>query len=256
MKHNPIASVTALFARCSLFHILGLLLVSAGVQTVLFRCQLSRVLEVWAAMEYEVDLSRPEEIVDVCGMKPAFCITFLLLTLLLSMAGTSYSSRCGYTLSRLRISERGVFVCQALYNAAMYLLLLGTEVTVCVLVCRQYAGAVPAEYIGPQTTLLAFYRSTFLHALLPLSDIAPWIRNGFLLAALSMTAAEFPFLQRRGKVCGNLIGCVMLAVVFFVREIGDGFNTFLVVFFSLILAAEVIYHIFIKDEEETADDAQ
>jgi hypothetical protein len=141
------------------------------------------------------------------------------------------------------------FVIQAICNAMMLVLLWAAEVMICLFLCRAYVHAVDPSLVSHQTVGLAFYRNDFLHSLLPLADITVWIRNLIMLAVIALAAASFPYKQRRGKFAADIVSYALLTVIFFTRSVGDGFNTFITVFFGLCIAAEVIWKVFANEEE-------
>ena len=60
-----------------------------------------------------------------------------------------------------------------------------------------------------------------MHSLLPLEDILLWIRNFLLIIALSISAAEVTYKQRRKKYGVMLILNAVVSVAFFKCEAGD-----------------------------------
>lgn len=254
-------SVFAMLARSSLGRVLFLLVLMAAGQCCSFYCRLRNELVLYETQDpvSGAGVFEPSHLEDLIGFTTVwgfFGAAFLLVCIVLCLPGCGYGANCGYTLRRLRISERSVFVLQTVCNVMMLVLLWAAEVAVCLLLCRIYVTTVPASLVSHQTAALAFYRDPFLHALLPLADITVWIRNGIMILVLALTAASFPYKQRRGRFASDIVSYAILTVIFFVRAIGDGFNTFITVFFGLILAAEAIYYVWFKNGEEDDDDGQ
>lgn len=94
-----------------------------------------------------------------------------LQVLLASSLGSN--SRYGYTLQRLRISERCVFLWSCACNALCYAVLWCVQIMAAV--GAAFWNAKSAVYsAGPQGVFVDFYRSGFLHGLLPLADGYVW----------------------------------------------------------------------------------
>lgn len=117
-----------------------------------------------------------------------------LQVLLASSLGSN--SRYGYTLQRLRVSERCVFLWSCVCNTLCF----------AVLWCVQIMAAVGAAFwnakgavysAGPQGVFVDFYRSGFLHGLLPLADGYVWARNALFVLALGCVTAHMQLGMRK-----------------------------------------------------------
>lgn len=149
-----------------------------------------------------------------------FAAALLVLTIFLCLTGYETSSKQGYTLKRLSISEKQVFVLQALYNTLCYFLLWSIQLFIVFLLGFYFIKKAPAEYVTNQTLFLAFYRSDFLHALLPFEDVMVWVKNILLFLSLGICSASFTFAQRRGKRAYELIGILGTTILFFTAPLG------------------------------------
>ncbi len=250
-KNAPHLSVLALIARQSFGAVLLVLLITTVLRALAYQKTFSDALAAYNASP-SLGFIDIESLFTSSGGTFAINVTrisLLLISFLLCRIFCERGSRCGYTLMRLRVTERGIFVCHAIYAAVIYLLFYAAELLLSYAVCLYYLQHAPAEYVGPQTLFLAFYRSNYLHSLLPLADIAVWVRNGFLYLALSLAAAEFPCRQRRRHFGGSILALCVCTLVFFIREIGDAFNSFAVIFCSLCCIASSIYFVFFKNHE-------
>ncbi len=251
-------SVFAMLARGSFLRVLVLLCLMAAGQCGRFLHRLQNELTLYGSRvqqfaEDAEEVTRLEQFFDFTTVSGTFGAAFLLVCIVLCLPGCGYGSVCGYTVRRLRISERAVFVLQALYNAMVFVILWAAEVLICLLLCHAYVTSAAPSLVSHQTVGLAFYRNNFLHSLLPMADITVWIRNIIMLAVLSLAAASFPYKQRRGKFAADIVSYALLTVIFFTRTVGDGFNTFVTVFFGLCIAAEVIWRVFANENEGEED---
>ena len=259
MKHY--LSVFAMLARGSVWRVLILLCLMAAGQCGRFLHRLNTELMLYDSRvqqfaEEAAEVTRLEEFFNFTTVSGTFGAAFLLICIVLCLPGCGYGSVCGYTMRRLNISERAVFVMQAIYNAMMLTVLWAVEIIVCLLLCRAYVSAVAPSLVSHQTIGLAFYRNVFLHSLLPMADITVWIRNIIMVLVLSLAAASFPYKQRRGKFAADIVVYALIALIFFSRAIGDGFNLFFTVTCGLVLAAEVIWYVWFREEEEDDDGRQ
>ena len=119
----------------------------------------------------------------------SFRAGILALQLLLASSLGS-NSRYGYTLRRLRISERCVFLWSCACNALCYAVLWCVQIIAAV--GAAFWNAKSAVYsAGPQGVFVDFYRSGFLHGLLPLADGYVWTRNLIFVLALVCMGLTF-----------------------------------------------------------------
>lgn len=244
-------SVLGLFARQTLLPVLGVLIFVSGIQWISFQLNLRRALTAYAADVGEA-FPQLEVLLPRSAVYAYFALGYLLITALLCLSNCQFRAQTGYTLRCLSVGERAVFLWQWLYNALIYLLLWLWQVILSYGLCLYYLSAAPMDAVGTQTLFLAFWRSEFLHALLPLTDIALWIRNGFLLIALSLAAAIFPYRQRRGKYSGSAIALVPYVLITFERGIAEWQSTALAVTVAFMVLAEAIGGVWLADEDKDA----
>lgn len=186
-----VTSVLLLLARSSIYKILAVLAVMAAAQTGLFVRAMRTAAAAQDGFLLETAFARG-------GALYLFGAAALLITLLLAATGCEGSSRCGYTLRRLQVGEKTVLLLQWGYNCLCYLILWGVQLAVALGLCMLWTARLP-DYATSQTVFLAFWRSEFLHPLLPLQDGAIWARNLLVLVTLAAAAAAYPYRQRRGK---------------------------------------------------------
>lgn len=128
-----------------------------------------------------------------------FFITLILTAVLLCKTGMQFSSKIGYTLRRLSVSEKTVFVMQSIYNFIMLLLYYVFSVCFYFALISLCAKQFPAELITVQTVYKTFYENGFFANLIGGTDVLRIIRNVTTLASLAVNYAAFSFLFRRGK---------------------------------------------------------
>lgn len=130
-------------------------------------------------------------------------------------------SRYGYTLRRLQIPETRVLlwsgVCNALCFACVWCVQLMASVGAAAL------HAADARYAeGAQGIFVDFYRSDFLHGLLPLADGYLWVRNVVFVLALGVLTAYMQLGLRRKNGGRRLALVVLTGLMLLVLPVGFG----------------------------------
>lgn len=251
-------SVFALYVRCSICKVTGILLLLWAGQTLYFREKLSDALTYYALPVTENEYGMASMTRSFTRLEDIFtapfaamaAAAFLLTVVVLCLPGTSRQAKTGYTLARLGIPERQTFVCQAVYNGAVLLIFWAAEAVLCYLLCRYYGMLAPEDYVSSQTVLLAFYRGDFLHSLLPMADISGWASSLCMLLSLALSTAAFPYFQRRRKFFSDALVSALVTVAFFVRGVGEGYGDAMYIFTALIVIPHILYQLYAFDDEE------
>ena len=121
--------------------------------------------------------------------------------------------------SRLGISDRAQFGLLAVQMALCLLILWAWQAGVALFLALWWERLHP-EMIGQHTLLLATYRVSFLHALLPMGDWLLWVRNVVLCAALGVCAAKAALTRRIG---GAMVIGILAALFWPTRDSSRGF---------------------------------
>lgn len=248
-------SVLGLFARSSLLRVLAVLLAMGGAEIFFFGRALREALVAYRA-DIGNGLLTPERLLDYTAVNVWFAAAFLLITLFLCLPGCEFGAHTGYTLRRLSVSENTVFLWQTVYNILIYLLLAAAQTLISYGLCLWYTAAVPAELVSNQTVFLAFYRSELLHALLPLADLALWIRNLLLLFSLGLAAALFPCKQRERRYSGSIIALVPATLLVFERGIGEFGHTAIAACICLMVVCEWVSFALVRGDGEGGEEAE
>lgn len=232
MKKNR--SFLEFFARSSFPAVMGLLLVGAGVQFLLFKGAFHP-----ENMAYEVFAASRISFV--------FYVVFLLITAVISLPGCGFTSRVGYTMNRLGMSETRVFLLQSLYNFMVYVIVMAAEVFTVLGLIAYYKASVPPAFWGPQEALLTLYRDPFLHGLLPLANWTRGLVNFAVMLLLGLTAAAFPVAQRRGKRFPPILPAALWTVLLFSQRIEYGYRGTLLLSGVLIVTLVALSQVFSKE---------
>lgn len=234
-------SVFMLMARCTIYKILGLFALMATIEASLFYAVLQHG---FTDDNYSLEFAFAQShIVWVFGL------IFLLVTVLLCRTGYETSSKQGYTLMRLSISEKQVFLWQSIYNTICYLLLWMIQVIIVIALCYFYMSKADAAYVSNQTIFLAFYRNGFLHSLLPFDDIIFWVRNIILVSALGICSAHYPMAHRKGTRKQEIFTMVCISIGFFSRPLADYLSCFIIITGALICIGVAIYRVLYEHKE-------
>lgn len=189
MRH--IKATFMLLALSSVYRLLLLLLLTGAVQGALF-CHV---------LNGQLALGTPglETCVDDSRLIWIFAISALLMGIIISAVGCDLGSRQSYTWKRLPVTEVQIFLCQTVYNCLCFFLLWAVELLITYVLCLLYTQWVPETFLSNQTIMLAYYRSPFLHSILPLSDALMWLRNLFLILGYGLLTALIPSYERRHR---------------------------------------------------------
>lgn len=229
-------SVFGMITRSSIYKILTVLGGLAVTELIMFCIGMEQPL---AAM------SSLEDLVDQSHYVYVLAIAYVLMTAVLCFYGCSIGSRQEYTLKRLRIKEKSIFLMQCFYNILCYVLLWGVQLLVLFISSRYYMEKQTEFIVGSQTLFMAFHRSDLMHGILPLHDWASWVVLVYVIAGTGIAAAGFTWKQRQGRFDWKLI--VVMGIVFlaFPRGLGEGVEMVLTVMttFFMLLAYVLLLQI-------------
>ena len=220
-------SILMLLARSTVLKLVGLL---AGMTAV----------EIGLVFWQGRNVPGLEQLFEQTRMHWVFGAALIGMALMLGNTLCESGGKLDYTLRRLRVSDRELFLCQSLYNAACFILLWTVQVLVALLLCRYWMGQ--QESMSHQAVFLACYRSEFLHSLLPLEDVTRYVRNLFLFAGLGVCCACHPVRQRRGKQGFALLVAAAAVAFGFPEEMAEsmsdvlwGFVVVVITFVCLVM---------------------
>ena len=233
-------SVLMLMARCTILRAAGLLVLMGAVQCLTFYLALTR-----GPTPQGFSL---EMVVQASGMRWIFAAALGLLTLLLCATGFETRGRQGYTLMRLSVSQRWVFTWQSVYNTACYGILWLGQAVIAAGLCALYVRLAPPEYVNGQTAVLAFYRSDFLHALLPFEEAGIWVRNLALCIGLGVCAARCPVSRRQGGRFFEVIPLAAAALLFFPCALDNADNYVVFILWAAFWTAIALRPLVRKEE--------
>ena len=206
-------SVFQMIIRSSIYSVLSILVLMAVAESILLTI---------AWNQPSVDLQPTlEEWIEHSWICIPFLLAYWLITKVLASSGTNVGSMQSYTLQRLRIPEKKVYLLQCIYNIFIYVLLWMTQVLILFGTSAFYMKYKTGVILTNQTVFLAFYRSKFMHSVFPMEDILGRYILGFYIVGTGILTAFFTKNQRRGKITWALIVYVVLAVFVFQRNLGD-----------------------------------
>lgn len=213
---KSILSVWGLTARAMLPMTLLTGLVMTSAEAILFPLQ-------------SLHSARLDEAFSNTWLTAVFVIALAGLHALFCLCGT-LGARTALPYARLGISERGLFLIRAGQAALCLGILLAWQLGLALALAMWWSHAHPGA-IGPQTLYVAVYRSSLLHALLPLGDRLLWVRNLVLCAALGFCAAKAEATRR---ITGPVIVGTLAALTF---PTGMNYGIVVPIQIALLLAA-------------------
>lgn len=185
-------SVFMLIIRYSFYKILGLLGAIAVIETGLF----------WLVLRKggSQDGFGLEYVIEKSHIGIVFLIVFVILdVILISFVGYEKQQTHRYTLMRLSVTRKEIYFLQSTYNILCYVLFWAAQVLTVIFLSFLYVQNAPEEWVTEQTVFLAFYRSQFLHSLLPFEDFPYWIQNILMCITLGFTSAGYLREERKPR---------------------------------------------------------
>ena len=242
-------SVLMLFVKSSLYKVLGITGLMLLAEWLLFWMSLERAKAAVAdGMLSAYPLYR---VIAGAEAEWPLMIGFVLVTVVLSLQGCDFSGKSEYTIRRLGIPVKWYFCLQATSNLLLYLLFWMLQVLLCFGFALYYVSTVDASWLAPQTLLVEFYRSDFLHSLFPLEDGSVWLTNILLHLGLGVATAHVSYCQRQKKISVAVFLLVFLTLCTFVRDIGAlGTNILLVMACVLITGLSLVLVFFEEVDKE------
>ena len=241
-------SIFELFTRSTIYKILPVLVAMGTTQIFMFH---KAMLEWFPADSYHLDFQAIEYytleyMMDRSKSEIFLGIAFVAITAILCWNGFDIGSKSSYTIQRLQVTEKKIFVMQSIYNSLCYLLLLGAQIGVFFIQGRLYAAR--AGHLTNQSLFLAYYRNDFMHSVLPLEGTARWWINILIVLGCGIMTAMFTYLQRRGKTAGALLVVVACVLFSFVQKLGEVLGFMIVVIIWLIVSFQVYWNMIQKKE--------
>lgn len=250
-------SVLGFYVRSSIYKVLLVLFVMALAELVVFVIGLNGALteyyelsELYTGENSAVaQLARPEILFGRQRLSWIFTAAVVAVSMILCIPGCEFGTKAGYTIKRLQVSERACFFWHVFCSLMLFLLVYAVQLGVAWGLGLYYVEQVPKELVGNQSIFLMFYRSEFLHSLLPLADIRIWIRNLLLLFGFSFAAAGFSYQQRRKKKPMMIFLMLVFSVFFFSQETAGFANAFALGLMSMCVVAKMLFTVLSDDEE-------
>lgn len=166
-----------------------------------------------------------EAAVQMGKLSLAFGAGLLLMCAVLVLPGLDRGAKTGYTLRRLAADERVLTLLWGGLNALLLLIFWGCQTAAALALSRYYLQTFQADSFNQQSLLIAFSRSPYLHALLPLWDWPVMVRNVLCCAALGLAAAALPFHWRHVRKTWTLLPLAVLAAVLFPSSMDNSISS-------------------------------
>lgn len=176
-------SVLALDVRSSIYKIFCVLVIMVLTQVVDYNLVLQRIIEErqgWntpmpslentGVVPAERLIATFNEVMELCHARWIFLMAVVVSSVIFIWSSSERGkSRIRRSLWRLRISRRQVFAVFCSYHIVVYLVLIAVQILLILWMHQVYQMQIGMEK-APQALFLAFYRNSFLHGIVPLSD--------------------------------------------------------------------------------------
>ncbi|MDO4482038.1 MAG: hypothetical protein Q4C14_04840 [Bacillota bacterium] len=242
-------SIIMLMAGSTFYKLIFIFAAMAAAETALFYKTLKFAAGV--SSNY-ISISCIEMIIHESRITWIFFLAVLLISLVLCRTGCEFKSRQGYTLKRLALSEKGVFLWQAVYSTLCYIILWGIQLILLLVFCKIYLDMPENASASHQTVFASFYRNKFMHNMLPLDDSIVYIRNIVLAFGLGFASAVFSYKQRRGGFGAQIIVLAAASLLFFNKEMGSLDYCGLLIIISSLTIIQILNYVLRKEEYDEA----
>ena len=177
-----------------------------------------------------------------------FAVGLFAITFFLCRTGWEASAKTGYTLKRLSISERQVFLWQAFYNTLIYVLYWFCQSLLLFGLARWY---IAAQGGGDLTEFMLFFRSGLARGFWSMEDPIGFVRNALFCLMLGLASARYPMAQRNGKRFGEIFPVFLLTLALWNRAlVNDGGSDALAYVLSLVFIGLSLVKATSKEETE------
>ena len=191
-------AVLQFFVRSSFYKLLVVMMAMILAEGVQFYRTAHKMLQL-REQDGELTVMTPELVFDEAHLMVFFGVAVIALTVLLACVGRNGAGHQEYTLYRLSISPKSIFLWQTVCNVGCFFLLWFVQVIFAFGLCQYYSKTADTAAVTHQSLLLAFYRSSFLYGLLPLQNLWCFVRNVLLFMSLGSVLAYEVYCSRRGK---------------------------------------------------------
>lgn len=234
---NKHLSVLMLYVRGMIAPLIGIMALLAGAQTGLF---------LWARQNGAESL---EVMTQSAQWRLVFLVGIVMLTVLLSR---TYGG--DYIIRRLRISERAAFLWHSLACFCCFALLWMTEVIVSTVLCQYFVSLSAENVLSGQALFLAFYRSDFLHSILPLEEVSRWVYLLTTFIAMAFAMANAIVRMRYGHKAMPLLLILISFLWLFQRPIGSYASDVFLTLFNFCIIAYTVWDVWYNAEEVASDE--
>lgn len=231
-----------LFIRSSFLRILAVCALMTAAETGLFYYTQNKLLV--QQEEGTLRVLTADIVAEEAKLLYVFLAAVLIVLFVLLRGERQGNTHLEYTLHRLNITPGSVYLWQVIYNSCCFILLWGVQALTAFCLCSRFLQTADAGIVTGQSLFLAFYRSKFLAAVLPLEYVIGWVRNVLWFICLGILTAYEGCLSRRKKHSTLLL----VVMVFGMRGFAGGLNNYVVYLlfcvFCVLAAAFAIWQIF------------
>lgn len=245
MKKN--LSMLSIVVRSSIYKIMGILLGMGVLQTVLFY-QAFRSLHTEPIGSSWYSLELFEEVLQDAQVHYIFLAAFILICVTLIWAESERrGSKTFYLYDRLAVDFKSRFLSWSIYNVLCLLMLFAVQVLLVFGLGVIYQLLADPDFVLRPMYFSAFYKSRFLHCLLPMEEWLKWVRNVLMILAVGMEIADC---SCRGRKLYSAAMLICYLAVGFVQDIASYWQDWLCILVCGVVFAANGYKLYLQSEED------
>jgi len=158
---------------------------------------------------------------DIIGVWSVVFLAALIVCCFILLEHSTGKYDSSLTLLRLQVNEYCLLLWDSLANA-LFLLLFWFGELLNLAVLGLFFGEQVTDQVGPQGIVMAFYKSPFLHGLMPLVEGGLWVRNGLILFCIALLLAVSSLMIRHGKKSLTAAFCIPFWFMgSFAKDVGE-----------------------------------
>lgn len=208
-------SILAFYLKNGIYRVIGISLLMAAAEIFLFMTGSRDSVTTFG------------DCIDAAHIAFVFPVA-LFLDFILNSSILGKSSMNRIAAGRLQVTGKQLFRSDVLAQAAFLLVIYGAQVGILLVLARLYPGLTSGKVTELSVTI-DFMRNSFLHSVLPLSDLAMTLRNVVCLITLAEIIAVVNLMMRTGeKHLVTVIIPTYLIVMNFVKEFERDFTQMMV----------------------------
>lgn len=192
-----------------------------------------------------------ENICDKAYIPLIFCITLAFMAGFLMKTRKKSVSSINYTLKRLLVKEKTVFVIRTFYNTLILLMFLMLSVVFYFFISSAFIKLFPENYFSSQVVYMSLYDYDFFHNIFAGRDILRLVRNILCIFATAVNLSADSFYSNRNSSWFGAHFSVLVCYSVFAKglDMSSLEGDILYITLAVILIVCTIAAVFTKEEQ-------